>query len=122
MLEKYSGVWDSDSRSMATATLNNTFLNFKDNLINFAYNFSIVCQEKLPNSATVDAQFEYTYNYNYENNTLAPIILKINNNQYVGGFKFSHNSNSNFTGKLDSVTNYIINESIEGFTSSDIAD
>ena len=120
LLEKNSGVWDSDSRSMAIATLNNVSLT--NNNLNFTYNFSIVCQAKSLNSATVDAQFEYTYNYNYENITLTPIILQINNNQYVSGFKFSYNSNSNFIGTLDSITNYIINESIEGFTSSDIAD
>ena len=96
-------------------------IDIKNNLFNLNYNLSYVYQEKLQNSPTVDAQLEYVYNYIYENITINPIVLNVNN-KYVSGLAFSTNTNSSMNVKMESVQNCIINESIQGFTSSDIAE
>ncbi len=109
---------DPNFRNMSICNVNN--INTKNNLFNLNYNYSLVRQNKLPNSATVDAQSKYVYNYIYENITINPIVLNVNN-KYVSGLVFSTNANSSMNVKMESVQNCIINESIEGFTSSDIA-
>lgn len=110
---------DPNSRNMYCCNINN--IDIKNNLFNLNYNSSIVWQEKLPNSATVDAQLEYVYNCIYENITINPIVLNVNN-KYVSGLAFSTNTNSSMNVKMESVQNCIINESIQGYTSSDIAE
>lgn len=110
---------DPNRRVISWCNINN--INIKNNLFNLNYNLSYVDQEKVQNSPMLVAQFEYVYNYIYENIIINPIVLNVNN-KYISGLVFSTNSHSIMNIKMESGQKYNINESIEGFTSSDIAE